>query len=244
MQIIAQEHISIEKITKSMLYHHGEPFATSTQIAKYFGIKHKNVLQKIKSFHSFNELVSRLKIQPRKRTIRGKEYPYFELDADAFAFSCLSITGKKAEAFKWVFIEAFKKSTLDATTAKVSISANKANNKWIAAREHGKDTRKLLTDKIREFCIYAENQRGTTYGGFCPYYKIVTDAIDSFVGVDSAKSGKTPRDVYSGERVEAIEIAELKVIELLEEVMDSGGSRKGIKPLIIDRLTHEMGNLV
>lgn len=122
--------------------------------------------------------------------------------------------------------------------------ANKENRDWCKARNQGKDTRKLLTDKIREFCIYAENQRGTMYGGFCPYYKHVTEAIYSFVGVDIPKAGKTSRDVYSGDIVEAIEAAELEVIKLLDEVIASNGSRKGIKSLIKDRLTHEMGNFL
>lgn len=51
-------------------------------------------------------------------------------------------------------------------------------------------------------------------------------------------------DIYSGETVEAIEAAELVLIGLLDEVIDSNGSQKGIKTLIKDRLTHEMGNFV
>ena len=243
MKIISEEHISIEKIIKSMLYYHGEPFARSNQIAKYFGKPHNDLLKKIRSFHSYEELKRLGKISHRIRTIKGREYPYFELDADAFAFICLSITGKKAEAFKWVFIEAFKKTTLESITAKVSISANKANEKWLEARDCGKDTRKLLTDKIKEFCQYAEDQRGESYNN-CPYYKLITDAIYSFIGVSAPKAGQNKRDVYSGDIVEAIETAELEVIEFLGEIIEANGSRKGIKPLIINRLTHEMGHIL
>ena len=136
--LIKNDDITIENITKAMLFHSGEPFATSTQIAKYFGVDHKNLLQKIREFHSFDELISQPKIQPRNRTIRGREYPYFELDADAFVFTCMSITGKKAEALKWAFIAAYKKATVEALTARITAEANKNNELWNETRTQGK----------------------------------------------------------------------------------------------------------
>ena len=54
--------LEIKNIVQAMVFHNNEPYATSTQIAKYFGIDHKNILQKIRSFHSYDELISRLKI--------------------------------------------------------------------------------------------------------------------------------------------------------------------------------------
>jgi len=235
MNKIKLDSLAIENISKAMLFHSGEPFATSAQIAKYFGIRHDNLISKIRTFHSFNDLIKSLKIKELKRMYRGNEYPYYELDADAFSFICLSITGKKAEAFKWVFIEAFKRATTEAISARVTIQANRTNEAWIEARDHGKNTRKLLTDKIKEFCQYAEQQRGKPYN-MCPYYKHVTDAIYAYIGVSIPKAGQSPRDVYSGDIVEAIEYAELEVIELLDEIMTSKGTRKDIKHHIASRL--------
>lgn len=230
--------LTIEKITKAMLFHQGEPFATSTQIANMFGIRHDDLLRKIRSFHSFDKLVSLRKITERNRINRGREYPYFELDADAFSFTCLSITGKKAEAFKWIFIEAFKKATIEAISAKVAIQCNKANEVWIEARHDGKDTRKSLSDKIKDFCNYAEEQRGESYGKNCPYFKLITDAIYKHLGIESPKGGKAPRDTLSGDRIEAIERAEAVVIDLLDEVMATNGTRKNLKARIIEQLNH------
>ncbi|MDM5264563.1 Rha family transcriptional regulator [Sulfurovum sp. XTW-4] len=227
----------IEQIIKTMLFHHGEPYATSNQIAKYFDIRHDDLLRKIRLFHSFDELISLRKISERNRIVRGKEYPYFELDADAFSFTCLSITGKKAESFKWAFIQAFKQATSNAISARVAIETNKANTDWIAAREQGKSTRKLLQNKIKEFCLYAEKQRGRSYSS-CPYYKLITNAIYSCLGIDISKKGATPRDIYSGNIVEAIEHAELKVIELLDDIMVSKGTRKGIQHQIARKLKY------
>ena len=63
--------IDIQSITKAMLFHYGEPFATSNQIAKYFGIPHNDLLKKIRAFDSFDELISLGKISQRKRINRG-----------------------------------------------------------------------------------------------------------------------------------------------------------------------------
>lgn len=228
----------IESITKAMLFHDGQPYATSNKIAKYFGINHKDLLKKIREFHTFEAMIRGGKLRHQFRTVKGREYTYFELDADAFSFICLSITGKKAEAFKWAFIDAFKKATAEAITARVSINVNYSNEVWIEARNHGKDIRKLLTDKVKEFCEYAEEQRGGAYPT-CPFYKHITDVIYAHVGVTAPKAGKNPRDVYSGDIIEAIEDAERIAIQLLDEVMANGGSRK-IKNLLKERLQSEL----
>lgn len=230
--------LTIEKITKAMLFHQGEPYATSLQIAKHFDIRHDDLLRKIRSFHSFDELIKFRKITELKRHYRGQEFPYFELDADAFSFTCLSITGKKAEAFKWIFIEAFKKATIEAISAKVAIQCNKANEAWIEARHDGKDTRKSLSDKIKDFCNYAEEQRGESYGKNCPYFKIITDAIYNYLGIESPKGGKAPRDTLSGDKIESIERAEAVVIDLLDEIIETNGTRQNLKARIIERLNH------
>ncbi len=231
-------NLTIEHITKAMLFHSGEPFATSTQISKYFGINHRDLLRKIRDFHSFEAMIGGGKLRSQFRVVKGRKYPYYELDADAFTFICMSITGEKSEEFKWGFIQAYKVATTEAISVRVASQTNKLNQKWLEAREHGKDTRNLLQDKIKEFCQYAELQRGRSYK-VCPYYKLVTDAIYAYLGVDVPKCGKSLRDVYSGDIVEAIETAELEVIELLDEVMATNGSRKGIKTLILERLANE-----
>jgi phage regulator Rha-like protein len=233
---VLTDTLTIEKITKAMLFHQGEPFATSLQIAKHFSIPHNDLLKKIRAFHSFDELIKVGKISRLKRHYRGQEFPYFELDADAFSFTCLSITSKKAEAFKWAFIQAFKQATTEAISARVAIECNKANEAWIEARCDGKDTRKSLSDKIKEFCSYAEEQRGESYGKNCPYFKIITDAIYNHLNIEAPKGGKAPRDTLSGDRVEAIQRAEAVVIDLLDEVMATNGTRKNLKARIVERL--------
>lgn len=202
------DKLTIENITKSMIFHSGEPFATSTQIAKYFGISHKNLLQKIRSFHSYDELISRLKIQPRDRMVRGKVYPYFELDADAFTFTCLSFTGKKAEAFKWSFIQAFKIATAEAITAKAKAEANLSNETYFALRQENKKLHHSFTDTVKTFCEYAEEQRGFSYGGKCPYYRLFQSLAYKSLGIKISRSHKPSKDSLSLETLEKIESTE------------------------------------
>jgi len=70
--IVVFNELTIESITKSMLFHSGEPYVTTNQIAKYFGVNHKDLLRKIRSFHSFDDLISRRKITPQKKSLEGK----------------------------------------------------------------------------------------------------------------------------------------------------------------------------
>jgi len=181
-------------------------------------------------------LVSQLKIQPRIRVIKGRDYPYFELDADAFTFTCLSVTGKKAEAFKWAFIEAFKKAPAEAISTRANVAANKNNQHWIEARTTGKKIRIDLTDQIKEFCKYAEDQRGAPYPKVCPYYKLITDAIYQFKNIEQSKGKQPLRDTLSGDKVEAVQDPETRVIKLLKHIITSGGSREGIKGQVLEYL--------
>ena len=229
--------LEIKNIVQAMVFHNNEPYATSTQIAKYFGIDHKNILQKIRSFHSYDELISRLKIQPRKRIIRGKEYPYFELDADAFTFTCLSITGKKAEKFKWLFIDAFKKATLEAITARVTAQANLANENFFKLRQNGKKEHRSYTDTIKILCEYAEEQRDGSYGGKCPYYKLFQSLVYKSIGIKVSKSHKPSKDSLSPETLEQIENVEKFLANKVLNYIDSGIPYRDIYSLCKKDLT-------
>jgi len=124
------------------------------------------------------------------------------------------------------------------------IESNKENKNWCEARDHGKDTRKQFTEKVKAFCNFAEEERREPYDE-CPYYKDIPDAIYDYVGVPIPKNGQSPRDIYTAKIVEVIEAAEVEVIELLDEWMiDEEELPKDIKALIVKRLTHEVGNSV
>lgn len=222
-------------------------YINATKLAKQFG-KSRNMMYQFFNSNGFKEYIqaysnvtknSDVKLIEKREGRYGGTYVHSDILLPVLRYLSPEFAVKCDLYIKNKIQEVHDEKSKDIGRAE----ANKENKDWREAREHGKDTRKLLQDKVKEFCKYAEEQRESPYRS-CPYYKLVTDAIYNFVGVEIPKGVKLRRDVYSGEIVEAIESSELKVIKLLDEVMNSNGSRKGIKPLIIDRLTHEMGNFV
>ncbi len=198
----------IENITKAMIFHSGEPFATTNHIARVFGKKHTDVMEKIRSFKSYDEMLRVGKIRPLILKYRGQDYEALELDADAFTFTCLSFTGKKAESFKWSFIRAFKISTTEALTARVTAETNLANENFFRLRQDGKKEHRSYTDAVKMLCEYAEGQRGSSYGGKCPYYKHFQSLAYKSIGIKISKSYKPSKDSLSPEALEQIENAE------------------------------------
>lgn len=231
------EDVSIAKIAKAMLIHEGEPFSTSIQISKYFGISHKDLLKKIRDFGRFDDLISRRKISPSIYIKRGKEYPLFLLDADAFVFTCISINGAKAESFKWIFINAFKQVSAELLTFKVKAETNKANQDWMEKRSEIIEVRHALTDVIKEFCKHAQTQRGSQYPKQrCPYYFKFTNLVYNVLNISKPKGKQTVRDIYSGAMLEVIEYLEELLINLIrshiEHDLDYHKAYSNIKEMI------------
>ena len=230
-EIVPLNDITIENITKAMLFHEGEPFATSTQIAKYFGVRHDNLLRKIESFHSFDDFIGSSKLRSQMRIIKGKEYPYFELDADAFTFTCMSFTGKKAESFKLSFIQAFKVATADALTRRVKAETNLALDSYFELRQKTKKGRKNFTDAIQRLCQYAEEQKGSKYSPICPYYKHFTSLAYKAIGVIPTKAHKPQRDALEPNALEHLEVVELYLANEIESLIDFGIPYRSIHAL-------------
>ena len=214
-----------------------------TKLAKQFG-KSRNMMYKFLNSDSFKEYVKAYSNVTKKGDVkliekREGRYGGTYVHSDVILPILRYLSPEFAVRCDLYLKHVIQQSHDEKVSARVAISVNKANQDWIEARGHGKDSRKLLTNKVKDFCGYAEQQRGRRYNKLCPYYKLITDAIYAYVGVSIPKVGQSPRDVYSGAVVEAIELAELEVIELLEDVMEANGSRKGIKTLILERLSNE-----
>ncbi len=105
----------------------------------------------------------------------------------------------------------------DKIISNATAQANKENTDWIQAREKATDTRNKLTDVIKEFCQYAQQQRGSFYkDGRCPYYAKLTSLVYKVLGIKKPKGTRTIRDVFSGAVVQKIEYLEDMLIELLK----------------------------
>ena len=219
-RLVKPSKFDIAEVASKMLWHRREPFAKSTDIGKYFGMNHKDLLRKIEGFYSFDDLISRRKIAPRKRVVRGKEYPYYEMDADAFAFICLSMTGAKAEKFKWAFIEAFKVATRNALENKLRVELNQELEPFVKLRNEGKTVRLDFTNTMNRLCDYAEESRGSSYNGRCPFYPMYTRLIYKTLGLSAPTAGAYNVRDLSVENVKRIEEREIEVAEAVNEMID------------------------
>ncbi len=204
-----------------MLWHQREPFAKSTDIAKYFGMRHDNLVRKIEDFYSFDEIIGSSKLRSQTRINRGKEYKVYEMDADVFAFICLSMTGEKAEKFKWAFIEAFKISTRKALENGLRVQLNKELEPFILMREDGKKVRLDFTNTMKRLCEYAEEARGSSYVKSCPFYPIYTKLIYKSLGLALPTAGAYNIRDLSVETVKAVEEREVEVAEAVNEMIDN-----------------------
>ena len=220
-RLVKPSKFDIAEIASKMLWHNREPFAKSTDIAKYFGMNHKDLLRKIEGFYSFDEMLSGVKLRHLERTVRGGTQRFYEMDADAFAFICLSMTGEKAEKFKWVFIEAFKISTRDALKNKLRVELNKEIEPFMLMRESGKKVRLDFTNTMKRLCEYAEEARGSSYGSRCPFYPMYTKLIYKTLNITVPTAGKYNVRDLSAETVKLVEERETEVADAINEMIEN-----------------------
>ncbi len=211
------ERDELAKLVKALTFHGDEPFCTTRMIATKFGKKHTEVMDKIEKFESFDAMLRVGKIRPLILEYRGQMFDAYELNADAYAFTCMSFTGKKAEAFKWGILEALKIATLEAVASKATIAANKANDNWNPVRIIGKETNKSFKDSVKTFCQYAEVQRGESYPkNRCPYYFKLTNLTYDALRV---KKPKGKKDELSAPILAEVSRLENKMMILIDDVI-------------------------
>lgn len=216
-------------------------YVNVTKLGKKFGKRIDNYMRLDETQEYISVLnTSHMSDLELVRSVRGKYGgTYFHSDMLIHFFRWLSPEfSVKCDLY-------IRKKIEEAHDTKIEVNAtiktNRANKEWIEARNQGKSTRITLQDKVKEFCVYAEKQRGSSYR-VCPFYKHITDGIYEYLGIEAPIRGKTPRDIYSGAVVEAIERAELKIVVLLDEIMVNNGTREAIKKQIHNRLSHsELG---
>lgn len=88
----------------------GEAFATSRDVAAFFGKEHRNVLQSIDNLIAQEADLGLLNFQqtPYVEESTGQTYRMYEMDRDGFTLLAMGFTGAKALKWKLKYIEAFK----------------------------------------------------------------------------------------------------------------------------------------
>jgi len=86
----------------------GQPVTTTLEVARYFGKRHKNVLQAIETLLPQLPEINRLNFQPVDYTdAKGENRPTYLLTRDGFILLAMGFTGQKALQFKVAYIDAF-----------------------------------------------------------------------------------------------------------------------------------------
>lgn len=102
----------------------GEVFATSRDVAAFFGKQHRNVLQSIDGLIAQENRLGLLNFQqtPYVEETTGQTYRMYEMDRDGFTLLAMGFTGTKALKWKLRYIEAFK--AMEAEIQRIGQSGN------------------------------------------------------------------------------------------------------------------------
>lgn len=129
-----------------------EAVCDSLLVAEKFGKRHSHVLEKIEKILSDEptENSARCFKKTTYRDEQQKERPMYLMNRDGFTFLVMGFTGKKANEWKWNYINAF--NTME------SILRERSTEAWMETRQQGKLTRKAETDVIKQLVEYAKGQ--------------------------------------------------------------------------------------
>ncbi len=201
-------------------------YINATKIAKQFGKDKYNLRDYFKStaFLEYENAISKVRKNHHFKTEeKGLRYSIKGKYGGTYLHSDLVIV-----FLRWLNVDfavqcdMYIKNTIqeihnDKIISNATAQANKENTDWIQAREKATDTRNKLTDVIKEFCQYAQQQRGSFYkDGKCPYYAKLTSLVYKALKIKKPKGTKTIRDVFNGAVVQKIENLEEMLIELLK----------------------------
>lgn len=129
-----------------------EVVCDSLLVAEKFGKRHSHVLEKIEKIiedDSTENSVQCFKSSFYKDDT-GKQNKMYLMNRDGFTFLVMGFTGKKANEWKWNYINAF--NSMEAILRERSTEA------WLETRQQGKLTRKSETDVIKQLVEYAKSQ--------------------------------------------------------------------------------------
>jgi phage regulator Rha-like protein len=211
---------------------HNQAFTTTEKLAKELGVKHAYVIDVLNGlFEDFEELrvVSTdpkthkfsEKFLPYLAEYRGQSFTAYTMNQQAFTLLLPRFKTKRAKQAYRKFNQAFYELEHIALQAKV----NRDNKLFQQFRIEGKQTRKSLTDAIKDFAEYSKEQGST---GYSHLYSTLTKWIYKALGIESNPSPKI-RDSLNSEEIKALDDLEHDVAELICKGIDSQKHYKAIK---------------
>lgn len=183
-------------------------FTTSLDVAEKFGKQHKDVLRAIANLECSEEFNRRNFAPISYADEYGRKQPMYHITRDGFAFLAMGFRGKRAAVWKEKYIQAF--NTMEAALAR------QANLSWQEQRSQGKIARREVTDVIRNFILYAEDQ-GSKNANY--YYKHITTATYKALFIVRDQGGKSFRDLLDSMQLSFLATAEYVAAKALEDGM-------------------------
>lgn len=129
-----------------------EAVCSSLEVAEKFGKRHADVIRRIENLIADDLTQNCVQCFSKKSYTdsTGKRNKMYFMNRDGFVFLVMGFTGKKANEWKWKYIEAFNKME--------TMLKERNTQLWIEQRQQGKITRKAETDIIQNLVEYASSQ--------------------------------------------------------------------------------------
>lgn len=189
-----------------------ELLTDSLMVADSFDKRHTHVLEKIEKIirDDSTEKSAQCFIRSKYKDASGKWNVKYLMNRDGFTFLVMGFTGKKADTWKWKYIDAFNK--LEA------VIMERKTADWLETRKQGKLIRKDETDVIQQLVEYAKNQ-GSEHSQML--YMTYTKLANRIVGVAN-------RDEATLLQLNDLSTMERLIAKVVLDGMDAGTHYKQI----------------
>lgn len=177
----------------------------SLTVAELFEKRHKHVLEKIeKILNDSAENSAQCFHKTRYKDTSGKWNTKYLMNRDGFTFLVMGFTGKKANEWKWKYIDAFNKLEKVVMERQTSV--------WLETRQQGKLIRKGETDVIQKLVEYAREQ-GSGHADML--YMTYTKLANKMAGI-------TTRDSATNSQLNELSTMERIIAKVVLEEMAEG----------------------
>lgn len=177
-----------------------EAMADSLEVAEVFNKRHADVVRaiEIKLENDTTQNCVKSFFKTRYKDASGKWNTKYLMNKDGFAFLVMGFTGKKADVWKWKYIDAFKKME--------NVIQQKSTQAWVETRQYGQLTRKAECDTIKRLVEYAKSQ-GSEHSDklYMTYSKLA-----------NKMSGITNRDESTVEQLNTLTLMENIILHVID----------------------------
>lgn len=196
-----------------------EALTDSLSVAEMFEKRHDHVLVKIeKILNDSPEKSGQCFHKTRYKDNSGKLNVKYLMNRDGFTFLAMGFTGRKADTWKWKYIDAFN--------AMEKIISEKKTAIWIETRQQGKLIRRDETNIIQRLVEYAKEQGSTRADMLYMTYSKLANKM----------AGITSRDQATTLQLNDLSTMERIIAKAVIDGMSSGMHYKDIYKLSKERL--------